>query len=73
MVAKLFNFLQIQKIFDSLQGRSTAFFIGFFISGSVYYWIHSKIDPSYIEFMVALLAYVVGHSIKEDYFNQTKQ
>jgi hypothetical protein len=70
MISKIFEFLQIQKIFDSLQGRSTAFFIAFLISGNLYYWIHGKIDQSFIEFMGVLLAYVIGHSIKDDYFNK---
>lgn len=50
-------------------GRSTTFFVGFFISGNVLHIIH-RLDATYITFMTALLGIIVGHSFKEDYANK---
>lgn len=54
------------KVLQVTHGRTTAFFILFFISGNVMAW-EKKLSPSYVAFMGTLGGLVVGHSIKEDW------
>lgn len=58
----------LQKLFNFAQGRSTAFFIAFFIIGTILHCLH-RLDATYITFMATLLGFVVGHSVKEDLLN----
>jgi hypothetical protein len=60
----------ITKIFNMVKGRTTAFCIGFFVSGNVLQCLH-RLDAMYVTFMVALLGAVIGHSIKEDLITPT--
>ena len=55
----------LTKLFNFFQGRSTAFFCGFFVSGTTLH-IYNRLDATYITFMATLLGFVVGHSVKED-------
>jgi hypothetical protein len=55
-----------QKVLSITHGRTTAFFISFFISGHVMAWF-GKLNPSYVAFMASLGTLVVGHSFKEDW------
>jgi len=57
----------IRKFFAQLSGRTTAFCIGFFVSGNLLQWVH-RLDATYIAFMGTLLGAVIGHSVKEDFF-----
>jgi hypothetical protein len=50
-----------------LQGRTTAFLGGFFVMGHLMHFLH-RLDGTYITFMTTLMGFVLGHSIKEDYF-----
>jgi hypothetical protein len=54
-----------QKVLSITQGRTTAFFIAFFVSGHVMALL-GKLTPTYIGFMGTLGGLVLGHSIKED-------
>jgi hypothetical protein len=53
------------RILQITHGRTTAFFIMFFISGHVMAWF-GKLTPAYVGFMGTLGALVVGHSVKDD-------
>jgi sorbitol-specific phosphotransferase system component IIBC len=57
--------INLGKIFQWLQGRTTAFCVMFFVSGNALQLLH-KLDLTYVAFMTALLSAVIGHSIKED-------
>jgi hypothetical protein len=54
-----------QKVLSITQGRTTAFFIAFFVSGHAMALL-GKLTPTYIGFMGTLGGLVLGHSIKED-------
>lgn len=53
------------KLLQVAHGRTTAFFIAFFISGNVLAFL-GKLTPVYVGFMGTLGGLVLGHSIKED-------
>jgi hypothetical protein len=53
------------KILQVTHGRSTAFFIAFFIAGHVMVFL-GKLTPAYIGFMGTLGGLVLGHSIQEN-------
>lgn len=55
----------MKKITDWLLGRTTAFCVGFFITGNVMHFVH-KLDATYISFMTVLMGFVLGHSVKCD-------
>jgi hypothetical protein len=57
-----------QKIMCALAGRTTAFCVAFFVTGNVMHALH-RLDGTYIAFMGALMGFVLGHSVKEDYFS----
>ncbi len=57
-----------KKLFQACQGRHTALVLGFFFSGNFMHWFH-RLDATYISYMIALMSFVLGHSIKEDWFN----
>jgi hypothetical protein len=57
----------MKRITGWLMGRSTTFCAGFFVTGNVMHYLH-RLDGTYITFMGTLLGFVVGHSVKEDYF-----
>ena len=61
-----------QKIIGALSGRTTALCIAFFVSGNVLHALH-RLDGTYIAFMGALMGFVLGHSVKEDYFSPDKK
>lgn len=54
-----------QKVLSITHGRTTAFFIAFFISGNTFAAL-GKLNHVYVEFMVGLGGLVIGHSWKED-------
>ena len=54
-----------QKVLQITQGRTTAFFIAFFIAGHAMA-LAGKLTPVYVGFMGTLGGLVLGHSIKED-------
>jgi hypothetical protein len=54
-----------QKVLSITHGRTTAFFMAFFVSGNVFHALH-RLDHVYVEFMVGLGGLVIGHSWKED-------
>ena len=53
------------KVLQKTHGRSTAFFIAFFVAGHAMVLL-GKLTPTYIGFMGTLGGLVLGHSIKED-------
>lgn len=55
----------MNKIFKWLSGRTTAFCVAFFFTGTALHLFH-RLDATYISFMGVLLSAVIGHSIKED-------
>jgi hypothetical protein len=59
----------LQKLFNWLQGRTTAYIIGFFVMGNILQWVH-KLDQTYIMFMGTLLGAAIGHSFKDDKHEQ---
>lgn len=56
-----------QKLLQVTNGRTTAFFIAFFIAGHVIFCF-GKLTPNYIYYMATLGGLVLGHSVKEDIF-----
>jgi len=54
-----------QKALSITHGRTTAFFIAFFIAGNGMA-LAGKLTPVYVGFMGTLGGLVLGHSIKED-------
>jgi hypothetical protein len=54
-----------QKVLSITQGKTTAFFIAFFVAGHVMALL-GKLTPTYVGFMGTLGGLVLGHSIKED-------
>jgi hypothetical protein len=54
----------LQKLFNWLHGRTTAFCVAFFLSGNIMHWFN-KLNMVYVAYMGTLLSAVVGHSIKE--------
>jgi hypothetical protein len=61
----------LQKIFNWLHGRTTAFCILFFLSGNIIHW-YGKLTMVYVAYMGTLLSAVVGHSIKESFLDDHK-
>ena len=61
-----------QKIMTALAGRTTAFLAAFFVTGHVMHVLH-RLDGTYITFMVSLMGFVLGHSLKEDVFSPDKK
>lgn len=59
----------LDKLFKWAQGRTTAFTLGFFVTGNVLQWVH-RLDTTYIAFMGALLGAIIGHSYKDDKHDQ---
>jgi hypothetical protein len=55
-----------QKVLSITHGRTTAFFIAFFLAGHGMAFL-GKLTPTYIGFMGTLGGLVLGHSIKEDF------
>jgi len=53
------------KFLEMTHGRTTAFFVLFFIAGNVLQWI-GKMTPTYVYFMGTLGGLVLLHSVKED-------
>jgi hypothetical protein len=64
----LLKFDWLRKFFAWFQGRTTTFCILFFIMGNILQYQH-RLDMTYITFMGTLMGIIVGHSVKEDYFN----
>jgi hypothetical protein len=56
------------KIVAAVRGRHTLFAIIFLICGHIMAWFN-KLSPTYIGFMSALMSFVLGHSIQENYFS----
>jgi hypothetical protein len=61
--------LNLKSLTDRLQGKSTTFFVAFFVMGNLFHFI-GKLDSTFITFMTALLGFVVGHSFKDDKHEQ---
>lgn len=59
----------MNKIFKFMQGRHTGFAAAFFLSGTALHAFH-RLDSTYISFMATLMGFVLGHSVKEDYFSK---
>lgn len=49
------------------KGRHTFFAFCFFISGHIMH-LAGKLNHTYIEYMAAMMTFILGHSIKQDYF-----
>lgn len=54
-----------EKVLRITHGRSTAFFMAFFLSGNALAWT-GKLDPVYVAFMGTLGGLVLGHAIQEN-------
>lgn len=57
----------IASFFTFFQGRATAFACIFSLVGIIGFFLHYDLS-SYAAFVAAIFTGVVGHSIKEDYF-----
>lgn len=57
----------VASFFSFFQGRATAFAIVFTIVGIIGFFKHYDLS-SYSAFVAAIFTGVVGHSLKEDYF-----
>jgi hypothetical protein len=53
------------RVLRITHGRTTAFFIAFFLTGHAMAWF-GKLTLVYVSFMGTLGGLVLGHSIKED-------
>jgi hypothetical protein len=54
-----------QKVLRITQGRSTAFFIAFFIAGHAMAYF-GKLTPVYVAYMGTLGGLILGHSVQEN-------
>jgi hypothetical protein len=61
----------MNKVFAAFQGRHTAAISAFFVMGNIFHYLH-RLDGTYISFMTIMMGYVLGHSIKDDYFSQNQ-
>lgn len=59
----------MDRFFKFMQGRHTSFAAAFFVSGTALHAFH-RLDTTYISFMATLMSFVLGHSVKEDYFSK---
>jgi len=57
------------SVFRSFQGRHTTAVAFFSIVGTIFHWFH-RLDSTYITFITVMMGFVLGHSIKEDYFQK---
>lgn len=57
----------MSRVYRVFQGRHTAAAFAFFVTGNVFHYIH-RLDGTYIAFMSTLMGFILGHSVKEDYF-----
>lgn len=66
---ELFSKFQTESVFGFLQGRHTAFAIFFAVTA---FWLaaHGKLTDSYAVTITAIQAFVLAHSVKEDYFSK---
>jgi undecaprenyl pyrophosphate phosphatase UppP len=53
------------KVLQLTHGRTTAFFVAFFVAGNVLQFL-GKLSMPYVYYMGTLGGLVLGHSIKED-------
>ena len=60
------------SFFSFFQGRATAFAIVFTVCGLIGFFKHYDLT-SYALFVGAIQALVVGHSLKEDYFERKRK
>jgi len=54
-----------EKVLTITHGRTTAFFIAFFLAGHAMAWF-GKLTPVYVAYMGTLGGLVLGHSIQEN-------
>lgn len=54
------------RVLQVTHGRTTAFFIAFFLAGHAMA-LSGKLTDTYVHYMLALGGLVLGHSIKEDW------
>jgi hypothetical protein len=57
----------IKTLIDWCRGRHTFFCFCFFVSGHVLHLL-GKLSHTYIEYMACMMSFILGHSIKDDYF-----
>ena len=62
----------LQKLFKWTQGRHTAFAVYFALVGTALQWFH-RLDPNFIMLIASVQAFVLGHSVKESYFDSKNQ
>jgi hypothetical protein len=62
----------VASFFSFMQGRSTAFGVVFTICGLIGFFKHMDLT-SYSLFVGAIFTGVIGHSLKEDYFEMRKK
>jgi succinate dehydrogenase hydrophobic anchor subunit len=62
----------MKKLTDWFMGRTTAFCVAFFVTGTTLQLLH-KLDATYIAFMATLMGAVIGHSYKEDVANDASK
>lgn len=58
------------NIFKALEGRHTAFCVGFFVMGNVMHFMH-RLDATYLSFLGILMGFVLGHATQENYFSKS--
>lgn len=58
----------IARCFKALQGRHTFFAAAFATFGSILAWYH-RLDSTYVSFVTVMMGFILGHSVKEDYFH----
>lgn len=56
-----------KAILEKLQGRHTAAVCFFSMVGTALQVFH-RLDSTYITFVTVMMGFVLGHSVKEDYF-----
>jgi hypothetical protein len=49
------------------QGRTHVYLVFFTITGTVMHH-YNHLDPTYIYFITVIMGFVLGHSVKEDFF-----
>ena len=59
----------LKSVFEKLQGRHTTAVFFFSTVGTIFHWFH-RLDSTYIGFVATMMGFVLGHSVKEDFFSQ---
>lgn len=61
--------MAFSNIIDMFRGKHATAVAFFASAGTAFQYFH-KLDATYISFVTLMMSFVLGHSIKDDYFNR---